>query len=238
MKKFLKLFATAVLLLVVCFAGFVAWQLYPHAKPQPLPESLVAIDSDRGQALLVRADARADLNALTDAYQPQSTGSFCGVASSVTVLGALGTPQSQRAFFTEEASAVRPMMSVMFGGMSLPELAGLLEAHELATRAVHAADSSLDEFRAVIQRNLRTADDYLLVNYQREVLGQGRVGHISPIGAYDTESDTVLILDTAAHKYPHTWVPVPMLFSAMDTVDGSSGKTRGYVEVLASEPRR
>ena len=71
----------------------------------------------------------------------------------------------------------------------------------------------------------------LLGNYQREVLGQGRVEHISPIGAYNSESDSVLIMDTAAHKWPHTWVPVDELFAAMDTIDGASGQSRGYLLV-------
>lgn len=70
---------------------------------------------------------------------------------------------------------------------------------------------------------------YAAACYQRELLGQDRVGHISPLAAYDR--DKVLILDTAAHKYPPTWAPVERLFAAMQTVDGSSGKMRGYVEV-------
>ena len=51
----------------------------------------------------------------------------------------------------------------------------------------------------------------MLVNYQREVLGQRRVGHISPVAAYDQASDSVLILDTATYNYPATWVPLARL---------------------------
>ena len=49
--------------------------------------------------------------------------------------------------------------------------------------------------------------------------------------AYDGDADKVLVLDTARHKYPPTWVPVELLFIAMSTLDSSSGKTRGFVEV-------
>jgi len=41
----------------------------------------------------------------------------------------------------------------------------------------------------------------------------------------------VLIMDTASYKYPPTWVELPKLYEAMNTIDGASGKSRGYVEV-------
>jgi hypothetical protein len=51
------------------------------------------------------------------------------------------------------------------------------------------------------------------------------------LAAYDRDSDKVLILDTAGYKYPPTWVPVDLLFSAMSMTDTSSGETRGFLEV-------
>ena len=154
-----------------------------------------------------------------------------GVATGVTVLGAFGRESDQWDFFTSDASKVRSRFEVTFGGMSLPDLEGLFEAHGIDATRTHAADSSVDAFRAVLNRNLANSDDYLIVNYQRELLGQRQVGHISPVAAYDAETDSVLILDTAAHKYPHTWVPVGMLFDAMSAVDSATGKSRGYLEV-------
>jgi hypothetical protein len=85
----------------------------------------------------------------------------------------------------------------------------------------------------VVQRNLADPDDFLLVNYERGVLGQGSVGHISPLAAYDLETDRVLIMDTASYKYPPTWVPLPMLYEAMKTTDTATGRLRGYVAVSA-----
>ncbi len=119
----------------------------------------------------------------------------------------------------------------MFGGMSLPELGGLLAAHDVTVSVHHAEGLSAEAFRAVVERNLASPGDYLLVNYQREVLGQYRVGHISPVAAYDAATDRVLIMDTASHRYPPTWVPLPLLVEAMKTVDGAFDLQRGYVEV-------
>ena len=62
-------------------------------------------------------------------------------------------------------------------------------------------------------------------------LGQGETGHISPVAAYDRQTDSLLIMDTASNKYPPTWVPLELLVKAMRTVDSASGRMRGYVEI-------
>jgi hypothetical protein len=74
---------------------------------------------------------------------------------------------------------------------------------------------------------------FVIVNYDRAVLGQDGGGHISPVGAYSPETDRMLVLDVAAYKYPYTWVPVSKLWSALNTIDPDSGQTRGYLLVSA-----
>ena len=96
------------------------------------------------------------------------------------------------------------------------------------------AEPAFDYTLKLKRENLEEPGDFILVNYQREVLGQRRVGHISPIGAYDAETDRVLILDTASYNYPPTWVPLTQLYSAMAAIDPASGRARGFVEVAAS----
>ena len=231
MKKALIILGLMLATTVLGLAGFAGWVLYPHHNPLPLPPSLVAATAAEGVERLADAEAFADYELLSSSFQAQSLASYCGVASSVAVLGAFGTPTTQAGFFTDEASAVRSRFKVTFGGMSLADLAGLLNAHGLKTSVHYADQFSVVEFRAAVEKNLATDDDYLLVNYQREALGQGRVGHISPLAAYDRETDSVLVMDTAAHKYPPTWVPVVLLYAGMNTTDSASSKMRGYVEV-------
>jgi len=234
-KKALKIIAVGLAVIALGLVSFVWWALQPRPDPQSLPATLIAADSPEGRELLAGAEGIADYQRLSESFQNQSLISYCGVASSVTVLNALGNDFNQRNFFTDAASEVRPRLRVMLGGMSLPNLAALLDAHGTEVSIQHADASTLDEFRAVVERNLSSEDDYLLVNYQREVLGQQRVGHISPLAAYDRDSDRVLILDTAGHKYPPTWVAMQSLFAAMSTIDSASGKTRGYVEISAQK---
>jgi hypothetical protein len=233
MKKVLKIVVGGLVAIVFGFAGFVWWSLQPRPDPQPLPAALIAVTSPEGQGLLDDADAVADYQRLSESFEQQSLRSYCGVASGTIVLTALGRNVSQDDFFTDEASRVRSRLSVMLGGMSLPDFAALMNAHGAQVSTMHADTSSLEEFRAAVERNLSSEDDYLLVNYQREVLGQERVGHISPLAAYDRDSDKVLILDTAGYKYPPTWVPMESLFAAMSTIDSASGKSRGFIEISA-----
>lgn len=231
LKKVLWFLGTSVVVLALSFAGFVWWQLQPHQELRPLPDDMVAISTADGQELLRRADAAEDYEPLAEHFTAQSLKSYCGVASSVAVLSALGEDVDQGSFFTAEASSVRPRMKVAMGGMSLPDLGGLLEAHGASVSVHHADTFTVEEFREVVANNLSDAGDFLIVNYQREELGQPRVGHISPLAAYDGDTDMVLVMDTASHYYPHTWVSLEKLYAAMRTTDSSSGRMRGYVTV-------
>lgn len=56
---------------------------------------------------------------------------------------------------------------------------------------------------------------------------QTGTGHFSPVGGYHAESDMVLILDVARFKYPPHWVPLPLLWEAMNTTDEKTGQQRG-----------
>ena len=44
-------------------------------------------------------------------------------------------------------------------------------------------------------------------------------GHISPLAAYDADTDRFLILDVSRFKYPPVWVGTAELFTAMNTTD-------------------
>ena len=66
----------------------------------------------------------------------------------------------------------------------------------------------------------------------RKAIGQEAGGHISPLAAYDADTDRFLILDVSRYKYPPAWVTAAALFGAMDTPDSDNHDlTRGYVVV-------
>jgi Phytochelatin synthase len=57
---------------------------------------------------------------------------------------------------------------------------------------------------------------------------QTGTGHFSPIGGYHAGKDMALLLDVARFKYPPHWVPLCLLWEAINTVDNSTGLPRGY----------
>ena len=174
-------------------AGTELWNLAfrtPSIDRLPLPEGLVALESSPGQELLARSDSIADYDSLTRSFVSQSRRAFCGVASSVVVLNALrasGPRLTQATFFTDAASRVRDPLRVTLGGMSLAQLGDLLRAHDSEATLFYASDTGVDAFRSIAKKNLETAGDFLLVNYQRATLGQPKSGHISPVAAYNAE---------------------------------------------------
>lgn len=210
----------------------------PSIDLLPLPAELVAVQSPIGRELLTDQAFVADHESLTRNFESQSRPAFCGVASSVIVLNALGhseTRLTQATFFTDSASKVRSSLQVTFGGMSLGQLSDLLRAHGAEVTTFYASDTGLDAFREIAQTNLKTSSDFLLVNYQRATLGQKETGHISPVAAYNSATDRLLILDVAAYKYPSVWVPAKVLWDAMNTVDSASGRTRGFLIVRGAQ---
>lgn len=115
-------------------------------------------------------------------------------------------------------------------GLQLAQLAALLKSYGLNVTTRVANDSLSDAtIRKELIENLRTPGDYVLVNYNRKTLGQNGEGHISPLGAYDKDSDSFLIMDVSPNVANWAWVPANELFSAMRTFD--TLENRGYVMV-------
>lgn len=225
-----------VVLLIGCGGfGYISWSIAnPVDQQLPLPAALIASDSPEGVALLAGAAAKADYAALEGNFEAQRYGSYCGVASSVIAIKALGGEASQETFFDGAAGEQRSSWRTFYGGMTLEQLAALLRAHDLEASATHAGDTTLEAFRSEARENLNNTDDFLLINYSRASLNQGSSGHISPLAAYDASSDRFLVLDVSAYKYPPVWVEAPTLFEAMNTADTASNRTRGFVVVRGS----
>jgi len=228
----LPLLSAALLVLLAGLGAFAVSFFFtaPTGAPLPLDEALVRLDSAEGQRLLAESRS-ADHQHLSDAFQAQERRAWCGVASSATVLTALGTPTDQPGVFTDAAEAVRPSWRASVTGMTLSQLAGILSAHGLRASAHHADAGQVEDFRHDASVNLTRPGDYVLINYHRHGLSQEGAGHISPVSAYHAGSDRFLVMDVAAHKYPPVWVETDRLWSAMDTTDNDAGRSRGWLTV-------
>ncbi|HEY9617571.1 MAG TPA: phytochelatin synthase family protein [Crinalium sp.] len=214
------------------------------AQTLSLPPNLIAFNSPEGEELLLDSEARDDYWDLSTQFVTQVNQAYCGVASMVMVLNSIGIPApevpqyapyhvfTQEHFFDNPATQqVLSSDVVARQGMTLDELGGLLTSYSVNAQVYHAGDTTLDEFRKLVVANLDEPGNFVVVNYLRSAMGQERGGHISPLAAYNEESDRFLILDVARYKYPPVWVKADDLWQAMNTIDSTSGKTRGFVLV-------
>lgn len=214
------------------------------AQTLPLPETLVAAASDAGEAILVDADAREAYFPLVNSFVTQQNQAFCGVASTVMILNAMELPApavpaydpyktfTQDNVLTPETEKIIPLELIKKQGITVDQLAGLIGTYPVTVALTHAADSSVDRFRTEARAALATPGQFVIINYLRKAIGQERGGHISPLAAFDAETDRFLILDVARYKYPPVWVKTADLFGAMNTTDSDNdNKTRGYIVI-------
>jgi hypothetical protein len=214
------------------------------AETLPLPGNLIAMQSDEGVALLFDSEAHADYAPLSLHFVTQQNPAFCGPATIAMVLNALDVPRppsdmtlglgmfDQDNIFNAGAEAAKPRAEILRNGMTLDELGAVLTSYDLQVDVRHAEASSLDEFRKTAVAGLDDKDRFVLVNYLRSAIGQERGGHISPLAAYDADTDRFLILDVSRYKYPPVWVQAAALFDAMNTPDADNeNRSRGFVTV-------
>jgi hypothetical protein len=217
------------------------------ADTLPLPENLTGFSTHDGEVYFAESDAREAYFPLASNFLTQKTQAYCGVASIVMVLNALGVPappvpeyEPYRTFtqdnvLNERTDAVLPREVLARQGMTLDQIGGILATIPVQAEVHHAADSSVDGFRKLASAYLGEPGHYVLVNYLRKAIGEQIGGHISPLAAYDAKADRFLILDVARYKYPPVWAKTADLFGAMNTPDASNGdKTRGFVLVTAA----
>jgi len=239
MTRVLKIAGFVVTITLATSVGGAWWYATspPPSAHLQLPSPLIDAGAPEGRSLLESTPLRTDYDLLSKQFVTQSRRGYCGVASATMVVNALrpaSVPVSQQTFFTARTSAVRSSWQVTLAGMTLDQLADLLRAHDLTVALVHTSQSDLETFRSAARTSLLDPSDFLLVNYDRVALHQHGSGHISPVVAYHAATDRFLILDVASYNYPPTWVPAADLWNAMNTVDASSGKSRGFVLVRAA----
>ena len=235
MQRRTALVATAAMFAIVCTA---------RAETLPLPAGVVGFTSTEGEALFIGAEARGDYFPLSIHFTNQVNPAFCGPATISMILNALGVPRppsdmtlglglfDQENVFTPATDAVETKAGVLADGMTLDQFGGVLKAHDLSVDIRHAGDTNVDDFRKAAVAALEDDDHFVAVNYLRKAIGQETGGHISPLAAYDADTDRFLILDVSRYKYPPIWVEAAALYGAMNTPDASNGdKTRGYVIV-------
>jgi hypothetical protein len=205
-----RILCGAVVIAVAVSGAVTAWIAYPTNIDLKLKPPLISWSPSAGTP-----DTYArDFKALASAFTPQKYRSFCGPASISTVLRAFGESHVDQA---DLLPTIGDKLDVFYTGMSLADLRDLAQSVGLKSELVYANELSLETFRERLKSNLQREGDFVLINYDRQVLRQSGAGHISPVGAYDPGRDAFLVLDEASFKYPFTWVPAALLYQASHT---------------------
>ena len=164
-------------------------------------------------------------------FEKQVWISYCGVASTAIVLNAMTDSDLYVQFNPFESDKKQIISPIeVLSGMKLKQLGQLLEEHEMNVRVFFARSTNIEQFRDLAKEYLNKSDCFVIVNYFRKLLDQFGWGHISPLGAYNSEADSFLILDVAQNRSP-VWVKTDILYRAMIANDGLFNESRGFVLV-------
>ena len=93
---------------------------------------------------------------------------------------------------------------------------------------------TIQSLRTLLQDHFgQNKKSMLLCNYSMPIAGQGNWwgGHISPIAAFDEQSDSALIMDVWIYTDPF-WINLENLHAAtVISTDADSNNSRGFVQI-------
>ncbi|VDL19768.1 unnamed protein product [Hymenolepis diminuta] len=91
---------------------------------------------------------------------------------------------------------------------------------------------------SLCSQSLSTSGTILVVSYDRKAVNQTGNGHYTLVGGYHPKRDLLLVLETAAFKYPMHWAPLTSIYNGMRSLDKITGRPRGYMLITkAFDPR-
>ena len=214
--------ALAVLAVPAFFFGRA--MLFPPTFDVP---SIAKAPAYQDPALLEQAWRLPVAAAFAGRVSPQRNGSLCGPASVANIDRSLGGAAVSEAQVLSGTGKCR-LFGFCVAGLTLDEVAEVAR-HASGKDVRVLRELTPAAFRALLPSFNDPGRRYL-VNFHRGMLFGRGVGHHSPIGGYLAERDLVFVLDVNDHYRP--WlVSTDRLFSAIDTVDSSSGKKRGLLEL-------
>ncbi len=159
-------------------------------------------------------------------YEYQDNPSYCGPTSAADVLHSMGRRIDQHQVIN--GTRFEPALGILLGGLTLDQEAALV--HQRTGRPVSILrPAKLAEFRAAVAR----ANDPAvreIVNFHRGPMFARGHGHFSPVLGYLADRDLVFVGDVNASYRPYL-VPTARLFEAANTIDTTTGTSRGLLVV-------
>jgi len=119
------------------------------------------------------------------------------------------------------------------GGIDIDELQKMLRVHGVKSKLTNVEkynEENLAKFRELVKKVVNSDREFLVLNYDHSYKGL-LGGHFSPVVAYDEQSDSVLMLDVAAHRNPWIWINLSDIYHAMNTKNYAQTSYRGYLVI-------
>ncbi|KAA0048012.1 glutathione gamma-glutamylcysteinyltransferase 3-like [Cucumis melo var. makuwa] len=206
---------------------------YRRVLPSPPAIDFTSFD---GQCLLEEALGDGTMKGfckLISCHQTQPELTYCGLTTLAIVLNALsidpgGKWKGPWRWFDETMlDCCEPLAKIKTNGITFDEAANLARCNGAKVKAIRKNESTVDDFRKHVISCSSSSDRHVIASYHKGVLKQTGAGRFSPIGGYHAGKDMVLILDVARFKYPFHWVPLTLLWDAMNTL--AIRLPRGYM---------
>ncbi|CAH8481996.1 unnamed protein product [Schistosoma intercalatum] len=206
---------------------------------RPLPRHCIPFSSPEGKHIFREALLSGQMEAyfsLASQFCTQEEPSYCGLASLVMILNALGLDPGRvwkgpwRWYHESMLTCCLPR-DVLTKGITLDDFVKIARCYGLDVDLHRVSpDTSLSYFRDVVTKMTSgSSEGYLVVCYSRSALGQTGTGHFAPVGGYHPDRELVFLFDTARFKYPPHWVSLTKLWFSMNQVDPDTQLPRGFV---------
>lgn len=239
-------------LILIAFLGLSAARAAVAPKPKYGPEISLLRESHE----FIRENTASDYWAISPHYASQMNDGACSLASVTMVMNALRSRQELTAddeLVTQEGllkkvndSFWKQAVGPLGRGVTLEQLKGLVEKSLKAYGfdgykvEIHYASDTLPTVQADLHKTLveneKSAKDFVILNFLQSVYtGDAEVGHISPLGAYDSKLKRALIFDSDRKWYEPYWVSEETLLKGLATQDSVSKKNRGWLWIKPAQ---
>jgi hypothetical protein len=179
----------------------------------------------------------ADYWTLSEHYFPQATNCGCSAASVTMAVNALRSRIDPEApvLSNEAVVADDPAWAAQTaedgGGVTLADLEQILRASlarfdldgrvETVAADAFKAPATIEELRTALARNEASPESVMLAYYNQAVVTGDPDGglHVSPIGAFNAEEDSVLLMDVDRECWLPYWTSTETLLTALATPD-------------------
>ncbi|ORX91825.1 Phytochelatin-domain-containing protein [Basidiobolus meristosporus CBS 931.73] len=208
-----------------------------------LPSCLISFTSEEGKKIFKESVFQGYAEtyfSLANNFTTQSEPAYCGPSSLAMALNALEIDPSRRRkgkarwYSDELLEGCAPKEEVKRKGITFTQFYCLAENH-CDVVAKRGDQVSFEEFVEDVKRVSSSGDEHMVVSFSRKTLQQTGDGHFSPLGGYNIDRKLALVLDVARFKYPCYYAPIEMLYESLKPIDKSTGQSRGYFLLKASE---